>query len=91
MGWKATIRAMEAAQRRQQRESQRRQRELEQRAKEQAKLSAIEQARLEVETFENRLDGLLSIHKEQSDAFGLGRVCLIVAAARPTKKIISRT
>ena len=67
MGWKATVRAMEAAQRRQQRESQRRQRELEQRAKEQAKLSAIEQARLEVETFENRLDGLLSIHKEQSE------------------------
>lgn len=67
MGWKATLRAMDAANRRQQRESQRRQRELEQRAKEQAKLSAIEQARLEVETFENRLDGLLSIHKEQSE------------------------
>jgi hypothetical protein len=67
MGWKATLRAMEAANRRQQRESQRRLRELEQRAKEQAKLSAIEQARLEVETFENHLDGLLSIHKEQSE------------------------
>jgi hypothetical protein len=66
MGWKATIRAMEAAQRRQQRESQKRQHELEQRAKERAKLSAIEQARLEVETFENQLDGLVSIHKEQS-------------------------
>ncbi len=68
MGWKATIRAMEAAQRRQQRESQRRQRELEQLAKEQAKLSAIEQARLEVERFDNQLDDLLSIHKEQSEA-----------------------
>ena len=59
---------MEAAQRQQERESQRRQRELEQRAKEQAKLSAIEQARLEVERFDNQLDGLLSIHKEQSEA-----------------------
>jgi hypothetical protein len=68
MGWKATIRAMEAAQRRQQRESQKRQRELEQLAKEQTKLSVIEQARLEVERFDNRLDGLLSIHKEQSEA-----------------------
>jgi hypothetical protein len=58
---------MEAAQRRQQRDSQRRQRELEQLAKEQAKLSAIEQARLEVERFDNQLDGLLSIHKEQSE------------------------
>ena len=67
MGWKATVRAMEAAQRRQQRDSQRRQRELEQRAKERAKLSAVEQARLEVETFEKNLDSLLSIHKEQSE------------------------
>jgi hypothetical protein len=67
MGWKSTLRAMEAAQRRQQRESQRRQRELEQRAKEQAKLSEIEKARLEVEACENRLEGLLSIHKEQSE------------------------
>jgi hypothetical protein len=64
MGWKATLRAMEADKRRQERESQKRQRELEQRAKEQAKLSAIEQARLEVETFENQLDGLVSIHKK---------------------------
>jgi hypothetical protein len=67
MGWKATLRAMEAAERRQQRESKRRERELEQRAREQAKLSAIEQAHLEVEGFENHLNGLLSIHREQSD------------------------
>lgn len=68
MSWKATLRALEAAQKRQQRESQRRQREFEKRAKEQAKLSELEQARLEVETFENRVNSLLSIHKEQSEA-----------------------
>lgn len=68
MGWKATLRAMEAAERRRQRESQRYQRELDKRAVEQAKLSSIEQARLEVERFENQLDSLLSIHKEQSEA-----------------------
>jgi hypothetical protein len=68
MGWKATVRAMDAAQRRQQRESQKRQLELERRAKEQAKLSALEQARLEVETFDNQIDGLVSIYKEQSEA-----------------------
>lgn len=60
---------MEAAERRQQREAQRRFRELQRQAKEQAKLSAQEQARLEVETYENRLELLLSIHKEQGDVW----------------------
>jgi hypothetical protein len=67
MGWKGTLRAMEAAQRRQQRDAQKRQRELERQNKEQAKLSAIEQARLEVETHENKLEVLLSVHKEQGE------------------------
>ena len=67
MGYKATIRAMEAAQRRQQRDVQKRQRELERQNKEQAKLSAIEQARLEVETHENKLEVLLSVHKQQGE------------------------
>jgi hypothetical protein len=69
MGYKATIRAIEAAQRRQQRDAQRRMRELERQAKEQAKLSAIEQARLEVDTFENQLEVLLSVHKEQGETW----------------------
>jgi hypothetical protein len=67
MGWKGTLRAMEAAQRRQQREAQKRQRELERQNKEQTELSAIEQARLEVETHENKLEVLLSVHKEQGE------------------------
>jgi hypothetical protein len=61
------MRAMEAAERRQQRDAKKRQRELERQTKEMAKLSALEQARLEVETYENTLDVLLSIHKEQAD------------------------
>jgi len=69
MGWQATVRAMEAAARRQQREEQKRQRELERRAKQQAKLSALEQARLEVETHENQLEVLLSVHKQQGEAW----------------------
>jgi hypothetical protein len=69
MGWQASFRAMQAAERRRQREAQKRQRELERRAKEQAKLSAIEQARLEVETHENRLEVLLSVHKEQGETW----------------------
>jgi hypothetical protein len=67
MGYKATIRAMEAAQRRQQRDAQKRQRELDHQSKEQAKLSAIEQAQLEFETYENRLEVLLSVHREQGE------------------------
>ena len=69
MGYQATIRAMQAAERRQQRDAQKRFRELERQTKEQAKLSAIEQARLEVETFENQLEVLLSIHKEQGETW----------------------
>lgn len=64
---RATIRAFEAAQKRHQREAKRRQRELERRAREMAKLSAQEQARLEVETHENAVEVLLSVHKEQAD------------------------
>ena len=56
---------MQATERKQQRESQRRQKELERQVKERAKLSTLEQARLEVEMHENRLDVLLSVHKEQ--------------------------
>ena len=58
---------MVAAQKRQQREAKKRQRELEREAKEMARFSAQEQARLEVETYENAVEVLLSVHKEQSD------------------------
>lgn len=67
MSWRATIRAIEADQRRAQRTEQRRFKELQRRNKELAKLSALEQARLEVETHENQLEVLLSIHKEQGN------------------------
>ncbi len=69
MGWKAELRAREAAQNRALRDAQRRQRELERLAAELAKLSAQEQARLEVETYENRLEVLLSIHKQRSESW----------------------
>jgi tellurite resistance protein len=58
---------MQAAERRAQRDAQRRYKELQLRTKEQAKLSLLEQARLEVETYENRVEVLLSIHKEQGE------------------------
>lgn len=58
------MRAYEAADRRREREAQRRERELERMKRDRERLSAIEQARLEVEEYENRLEVLLSVHKE---------------------------
>ena len=69
MGWKAQLKAIQAAERRQQRQAQKRLRELERQTKEHAKLSALEQARLEVETFESGLEVLLSVHKEQGEVW----------------------
>src|SRR5687767_5183335 len=69
MGWKSTLKAIQAAERRQQRDAQKRLRELERQSKEEAKLSAIEQARLEVETYESGLEVLLSVHKEQGEVW----------------------
>jgi hypothetical protein len=69
MANKTSVRGMLAALRRQQRDAQKRQRDLEHQIKEQAKLSAIEQARLEVEAHENKLEVLLSVHKEQGETW----------------------
>lgn len=60
---------MEAARKRDERASLKRQKELARMFKEQVKLSVQDQARLEVETFENSLEVLLSIHKEASAKF----------------------
>jgi hypothetical protein len=85
MGWRAEMRAMETAQRRQQREAQQRQRELERRAEEQAKLSALEQARLEVETHENQLEVLLSVHKEQGETWDWASLAVAMPPPCPQK------
>jgi hypothetical protein len=85
MGWKGTLRAIEAAQRRQQREAQKRQRELERQNKEQAKLSAIEQARLEVETYDNKLEVLLSVHREQGETWDWAALAAALPPPWPQK------
>jgi tellurite resistance protein len=69
MGWRGTLRAIQAAERRAERDAQRRHRELVRYAKVRAKLSTLEQARLEVNTYENQLDLLSSIHKEQGEVW----------------------
>ena len=85
MGYSATLRAIQAAERRQQRGSQKRLRELERQTKEQAKLSAIEQARLEVETFESGLEVLLSVHKEQGEIWDWAKFAMALPPHPPRK------
>jgi hypothetical protein len=83
MGYKAELRAVQAAERRQQRDAQKRLRDLERQAKDQAKLSAIEQAKLEVETHENRLELLLSVHKDQGPDWDWTAVAASLPPYRP--------
>lgn len=64
MSLKGTLRSVQAAQRRAERESKRRQRELERQQKQLAKMQEFERARYEVEVFENYLDVIMSIHKD---------------------------
>ena len=83
--WNASLRKMEAAGKRQQREALKRQKELERRIKEQAKLSATEQARLEVEAHENALEVLLSVHKQQSEPFDWGGIAAALPPHEPPR------
>lgn len=64
MTWKGTIRSIQAAQRRAERDARRRQRELETQQKQLEKMQELERAEYEVQVYENYLDVLLSIHKE---------------------------
>jgi hypothetical protein len=85
MGPRGTLRAIEAAARREERDAQRRQRELVKRAKEQAKLSEFEQARFEVETFENRIEVLLSVHKDQGKCWDWLGILASLAPPEPKR------
>lgn len=83
MSWSAAQKRMQAEQRREERTARKRQRDLERMLKEQAKLSAQEQARLEVESFENAVDVLLSVHREANPKFDW---MALVAALSPHRR-----
>ncbi len=68
MGWKGTVRSIGAAVRAVERDAKRRQRELEARQKQYDKMQELERAKYEVDVYENRIDLLLSVHKECSDS-----------------------
>ena len=79
VSYATTIRAMEAAERRRQRDVQRRLGASEREANERAKLSAVEQAQSEVAEFNHRLEVLSSVHKEQGEVWDW----LAIAASLP--------
>jgi len=64
MGWKGTVRSVQAAIRQSERDARRRQRELERQRREYEKLAALQRAQLEVEEYENYVDRLQTLHLE---------------------------
>lgn len=64
MGWKGTIRSVQATSRKIERDSNRRQKELERERKNIEKLNALEQANYEVNVYNNYVEVIQSIHKE---------------------------
>lgn len=74
MGWKGTLRSIEASARRAERDAQRRRRELERQRMQLEKMQELERAAYEVQVYQNRVDLLLSVHKECSDPWDWERI-----------------
>ena len=74
---------MQAAARKAEREAQRRQRELERQRKQMEKMQELERAAYEVEVYENRIDVLLSVHKECSDRLDWRSISRAAPPAEP--------
>jgi len=84
--WETALKMIEQAERRKEREALKARREIERQRKAQAKLTEQEQARLEVQTYENDLDVLLSIHKECRDPIDWMGLFCILPPAPPSKR-----
>lgn len=86
MGWKGTLRAIQATQRRAERDARQRQRELARRSKDLQKLQELEQAVYEVELYENRLELLTSVHKDCGETWDWDEIKNSEPPSRPVKK-----
>lgn len=84
--YKQRIKELETSRRRSEREEQKRQKELQRRAKESAKLTALEQARLEVETYENTIDLLLSVHKDCGEVWDWRALASVPPPMQPARQ-----
>jgi hypothetical protein len=87
MGWKGTVRSVGAAYRAAERDSNRRHRELQKREKAYAKMQMLEQAAYDVDSYENHIDRLTSLHKECSSGVNWHEIS---AEPEPSKPIPSR-
>lgn len=82
-GGKKVLRQLATATRRAERDSRRRQRELETQRKEMAKAEARQQAEYEVAVFENKVDRLLSVHKDEPEIWRWDKIVELPAPAAP--------
>lgn len=87
MGWKGTLRSIEAASRRAERESRRCQRELEKQRQQLEKMQELERAAYEVEVYENHVDLLLSVHKECGHVWNWEELRSAEPLTKPLKSI----
>jgi len=85
MGWRGTLRSVQAAVRAAERDSRRRQRDLERRRQAISKANEIERAAYEVEVYRNRLELLVSVHKEGSSRIDWQKISLIPPPQPPQK------
>lgn len=85
MGWKRTLRSIEAASRRAERESRRRHRELEKQHQQLEKMQELERTAYEVEVYENHIDLLLSVHKECGTIWNWEELRSAAPPVKPTK------
>ncbi|EEW10058.1 hypothetical protein [Vibrio mimicus] len=83
MGWKGTVRSINAAAKRADRNAKKRQRELELRRKQNAKMQELEEAAYEVEVFENYIEIIQSMHKECGDEIDWHSVLVSKEPAKP--------
>lgn len=88
MGWRGTLRSVNAAVNRMEREAARRQRELARREKEIQKMQELERAAYEVELFENHIERMTTVHSDCGPVYEWGK---IAAKAPPRKPIRSNS
>ncbi|ADR37375.1 hypothetical protein Ocepr_1923 [Oceanithermus profundus DSM 14977] len=86
MGWKGTLRAIAAAQRRMERESKRRQRELERERKQVERIQELEQAAYDVQVFENYIEVLTSVHKDCGEEWDWAEISATAPPEKPVRQ-----
>ena len=85
MGWKGTLRSMEAAARRAERESRRQYNELLRQQKQLQNMMERQRAAFEVQLYENRIELLRSIHKDCGPSWDWSTIYSSSPPAPPTR------